>query len=391
MIIYTGVIFLFNFKKSLNLKKVAFSLIELMISLIVISLVAAAFTPVITKKLKTSSIFGSSGGGNSVSANCQGKFDSDCKLCTKDLCVMCKKTCESGYMLEADSCKCNQIITINNCKVYSTYSTCNACEDGYYLSNNECKAYSVLNCATFSSTEDKCLSCPFGFYLKNDSCTQYTAQNCATYSSLGDQCATCPSGYTLSSGACVKNLDCSGRYFYKKSNLCITKYNMNDSDENLISSSAEVTMYLMSSSTSGTKCSASNGRCCWQGVTSGGCGSTGDYFENYSGCHRTICTWKAANAICATYKNGGKVWRLPTKDEMQNWIAISKELQLCPDADTGCRYSSCLPGFFADLCYPSAIHASQEGVQLWWSNATRWFASSLNANAGYSVRCVTDI
>ena len=61
----------------------AFSLVELMISLITISLIAAAFAPVITKKLSKNNItvgsFGGGGGGGGASLECSGI--SDCILC----------------------------------------------------------------------------------------------------------------------------------------------------------------------------------------------------------------------------------------------------------------------------------------------------------------------
>lgn len=86
----------------------AFSLIELMISLIVISLVAAAFVPVITKKLvKSSIVAGSMGnnGSNGVSSNCS-KISEDCTLCAGDTCLSCKNKCGTGEVLNSQNCKC---------------------------------------------------------------------------------------------------------------------------------------------------------------------------------------------------------------------------------------------------------------------------------------------
>ena len=86
-------------KSSRNL---AFTLVELMISLIVISLIAAAFVPVITKKLSSSSIFaGSSGGGFSKTCS---EIDEDCDLCAGSICLSCKKTCSAGETLNTTSC-----------------------------------------------------------------------------------------------------------------------------------------------------------------------------------------------------------------------------------------------------------------------------------------------
>ena len=60
-----------------------FSLVELMISLITISCIAAAFTPVITKKLKKQDIALSLAQTSEITNQCSGyepKFTSKCKL-----------------------------------------------------------------------------------------------------------------------------------------------------------------------------------------------------------------------------------------------------------------------------------------------------------------------
>ena len=64
-----------------------------MISLITISVIAAAFTPVITKKLSASSItVGSMGGGEitEFAPDCSAWGD-DCTLCTSKSCALCVK------------------------------------------------------------------------------------------------------------------------------------------------------------------------------------------------------------------------------------------------------------------------------------------------------------
>ena len=63
----------------------AFSLVELMISLITISVIIAAMTPIITKKLSASRVaVGSFGGGGGSES--------------------CTKTCPTGYALSGDTC-----------------------------------------------------------------------------------------------------------------------------------------------------------------------------------------------------------------------------------------------------------------------------------------------
>ena len=91
--------------RNINTKK-GFSLVELLISLIVISCITAAFAPLITKKFST----GVFGGGNSennsdTTLSCL-KFGTECKNCTETECI----ECNTGYQLNsvpssANACK----------------------------------------------------------------------------------------------------------------------------------------------------------------------------------------------------------------------------------------------------------------------------------------------
>ena len=70
-------------------KILAFSLIELMISLITISCITAAFAPIITKKMKNSNV---SVALSEISTKCD-KFTEECTLCYSSKCVMCNRHC----------------------------------------------------------------------------------------------------------------------------------------------------------------------------------------------------------------------------------------------------------------------------------------------------------
>ena len=68
-------------------KLFAFSLIELMISLIAISVIVAAFTPVISKRLKSGEISITQGGSSIEECSpefFEGKEKQCCAACTKD-------------------------------------------------------------------------------------------------------------------------------------------------------------------------------------------------------------------------------------------------------------------------------------------------------------------
>ena len=77
-------------------KKIAFSLIELMISLIAISIISASFAPVISKRIKSGAM-GIGTGASRVNTSCL-KWTNDggshpgkglCSLCTDTRCLIC--------------------------------------------------------------------------------------------------------------------------------------------------------------------------------------------------------------------------------------------------------------------------------------------------------------
>ena len=147
--------------------------------------------------------------------------------------------------------------------------------------------------------------------------------------------------------------------------VCVTKYNIGDipSATNGGIATSVTTVPVR------TNCSANS--CCWQGNTSYYCDSLG---TTYSGCNRTVCTWYAGNASCqALAYNGTKAgdWRLPTKDEMSKWASNISSintnqgdngLRLC-DNDWGygvarCNIDYACDGAYDDYCNPHEVWSS---------------------------------
>ena len=133
----------------MNINKIkhilGFSLIELMISLIVISCIVAAFAPVITKKLTSSSVavsVGAGGGGAKLQTEDCDKMDGldldeDCALCDTNQCYVCNKTCDDGLYKNIGRCECvscsdNFSQELNKC-IRCDSKKCTKCDVGYYL------------------------------------------------------------------------------------------------------------------------------------------------------------------------------------------------------------------------------------------------------------------
>ena len=347
--------------------KKGFSLIELLIALVVISCITAAFTPLITKKF-SSGVFGS--GGNDLTEDCADKFGENCTFCTSTYCIECNLSCPSGEYKDTEKCKCLP------------------CSDKY---GEDCE---ICN-------EKQCLTCPDGEYLDSNKVCQSCSDkfsNCATCTE--SECTSCSNGYVLtdptSNNPCSP-FECKAPYFIQIKNLCITKRNMGDGVSLTIPSDINIV-------NTGTNCNPSiNNFCCWKGATSGTDCNNEDS-GGYSGCDRTVCDWWAADHICSKFSAGGGTWRLATKDEMSDWqkYSIGKEengLQLC-DKQPG--YSS---AYCADTpncqrtegnwCYPNRIWSGtfveETSATYWFLDSQTWDRHNYYRSYASSVRCVTEM
>ncbi len=162
------------FSKISRCFKFAFSLVEILIALIIVSVVMAALAPVITKKIKSSGVtIGGGGGGGPASAG----------------------VCDEGQYLDENE-------------------TCKHCPEGYY-----CDGKSKLECKIGTSTakdgtdtqpligQSECIECAQGYYtdtIASPVCIKSTAKGCATYENTGNSCKTCSdSSHTVVDGNCV--------------------------------------------------------------------------------------------------------------------------------------------------------------------------------------------
>ena len=316
-----------------NFRLRGFSLIELLISLIVISCITAAFTPLITKKF-ASGVFGGGGSIADITTECS-KFGDKCTLCTSDYCIACVGlTCATDEYKDSKSCSCK--------KCADTYgSDCEVCDD------------------------KQCLTCPLGQYLDSDKSCKNCAdkfEHCLNCNST--ECMNCEDGYSLADGVdgkvCV-NFSCSGDDFIQIDDLCITKKNMGDSD------GLPVKVEGVNVVSTGVTCNSSSPNpCCWKGETASPCDSANG---DYSGCSRTVCDHYAADKICSSFNAGGYTWRLATTDEMADWDKYSKGLgnnglQLC-DIHSGylsvqCNGTISCPGSSYSDCLPYYVWSDRD-------------------------------
>ena len=188
-------------------------------------------------------------------------------------------------------------------------------------------------------------------------------------------------------------------------NLCVTKYNVGDTNGPTIASSVKTV------TAGGSSCSANE--CCWRGTTSNNCtpsGSWSGHSTSYSGCNRTVCTWAAANASCQSWAPNGTSagdWRLPTQNEMKGWANNiervstylgSDGLQLCDGYRSSYGSFICYPyltrcsgnGAYRSGCYPSGVWSSPSGYAFTLYDGSFGGPHSDLARSPFSARCVLE-
>ena len=285
-----------------------FSLVELMISLITISLISAAFMPIVTKKLSSSTVkLGKP--ISSVRSDCK-KFEENggkCNACFDTFCLLCDIYCTQNQYKNIGECKCENCSERSEGCVKCGSTGCDECQTGYYLENGTCtKCPAGAKCNGVKKE-----LCPKGFYqnetskgdckpcLTNDgkyapnegstSCSscvagQYTVDAEGDWSRDGNPhygvaCATCLAGYRCPDGK--KPIGCRNNQYQDTTGQTSCKdcpsgtYTPNSPSET---------------------CSACNPACtaCYANANyCSGCVNDGSYYLNGNSC--TVCP---ANATC---------------------------------------------------------------------------------------------
>ena len=429
--------------------KRAFSLIELLISLIVISCITAAFAPLITKKF-SSSVFGFGGGGGnsgttSITTDCASKYTSDCLLCSSSECLSCAKTCPDGQCQDASNCTCKECPTSEfpNCAKFSS-TTCIQCQKGFRLVEGVCVACTSEKYSDngkeckycepgFWPNDDKtgCVECPEGYICNNGvqaKCNGNTAPTvedgahvcapCPTGSycvdGVGkkcsekfkdctectvDACTACEGGTKLVNGKCSESIE---DIILKINDFYVTKYNMGDHSKLPIPS----TVTMLTAGSSADACES--GKCCWQGTT-----ANASYCDSknggYNGCTRIICNRAAAQEICARFTLNDENWRLPATTELIEFGSYtlgmaSEGLQLCSHTGTSSgNYARCYSksdcyGAYNRACNPSYVWSRENFAEgnftityMYYLISTSWKSITLNGGGTGSVRCVATV
>lgn len=185
--------------KNLFKKLRAFSLIELTISLVVISLILSALIPVMTSRYAKRAVTVEA---TKISSSCK-EISSDCLICKNKECLLCDKTCPDGTFKDIKICDCVSCSVAHANCAQCDEGKCTQCKVGYYLSEDG----------------KSCIECEAGYYCDGESKQVCRA---GTYSNKGQgSCGTCDTGMVslASSSSCTKCTN--GKYANAQGVECI--------------------------------------------------------------------------------------------------------------------------------------------------------------------------
>ena len=180
-------------------------------------------------------------GGCSYSDNCAISYKGKCLQCKSDFILIGQEkyiSKERGYVYFGDMhmevnegtqiCKSLNSEDLKNCKkINGLFGTCEECEEGFYLNNDDKKCTTVENCS--KSSFGKCKICNKGFYLdiRENKCLKQNElfQNCKQ--SLNDYiCDICEDDFYLDkNNLCININYCErGKISQEGCEKCISEY-----------------------------------------------------------------------------------------------------------------------------------------------------------------------
>ena len=373
----------------------AFTLAELLVSILIISVILTLLAPVITKRAK-----------ESFTVNSSAQYES--RLFLYDISDSdCTDPADGTKSLNCKFTAPNDVEEISLVMVSGGGGGAGATNPTV---NTNQRAYAAST--TLGSSQTKEITITSG--MKNV-VISYLAGSGA--GGGGASWSGSASSYVYTGPTPQSQLDCD-KYNAKfipaayngGSNVCVTKYNVGDNKgPTIANSTTKVT------AGSGTRCDAEDDECCWKGTTTRACtasGSWSGHSSNYSGCNRTVCNWNAANASCQSWAPSGTSvgdWRLPTETEIQNWMTVintesngfgkisrylgSDGLQLCDNSDSTYGSVKCTSNSnpnqcrSSSSCAPFMVWTSTKYSSIYLSRGRSQRASS-GGDTAYSVRCV---
>lgn len=128
---------------------------------------------------------------------CAACSDANCAVCPNGICTKCK----TGRFLSGT---CQTISTaVSDCLYYATTSTCQTCNDPFYLGSDS-KCYSCQSNCVKCTGRFTCTKCSALYYLHSSQSCVKIPDNCYEFDSTRNVCTLCNHGYYLFEGFCLE-------------------------------------------------------------------------------------------------------------------------------------------------------------------------------------------
>ncbi len=124
--------------------------------------------------------------------------DVNCAICPNT--GVCTK-CKSGRFLSGATCQTATAVT--DCLYWATTSTCQTCNDPFYLGSDG-KCYSCQTNCVKCSGRFTCTKCSAGYYLHSSQSCVKIPDNCYEFDSTKNVCTLCNHGFYLFEGFCLE-------------------------------------------------------------------------------------------------------------------------------------------------------------------------------------------
>lgn len=192
------------------MKKIfGFSLVEIVVALIIVSVIIALLAPIITRRIKSNSVsigqVTNTTPSDNITSECSDNpnFGPECKLCTSKYCIDCGlKGCAIGQYADIKRCECKNCSEKygNACSQCDSKNCIQCISSSYYINNGVCTL-----CPSGSYCDGKNIlpTCPEGHYCNSSgihSCSEKFSAACKECTESG--CKKCDNYYFLTNGKC---------------------------------------------------------------------------------------------------------------------------------------------------------------------------------------------
>ena len=170
------------------MKKIkAFSLVELIVSVVIIAVITAAFVPVLTKSINVNRGMKSSGLDTQCANNCCIENKNYCSSCNANACQTCNLICADDEVLNVPKCRCTKLANINIEFPQETVNIIEGCSKYKIIQESNDKIMQASATCPIKCAKQRlvCEQCQTGLELVKDGAQVKCENPCADLSKTG--------------------------------------------------------------------------------------------------------------------------------------------------------------------------------------------------------------